>query len=120
MKARIPQDGLAGRKNSNGHQYQLHSDVKSGNQLEHDQDLDSDSIVWLQCEGQPDAPHTVKRARALLLSVVRGCGQPLDSCPRIGQRLFIRVEALVFAGGIADRVACLNMILVGCDKKGGS
>lgn len=106
--ARVLQGDLAGHKNSNGHQYQLHSGVMSGNQLGRGQDLDSDSIVWLQYEGQPDAPHIVKRARALLLSVVRGCGQPLDSCPRIYQKLFIGVEALVFADGIAYRVACLG------------
>ena len=42
---RILQDDLAGHKNSNGHQYQLHSAVMSDNQLERDQDPDSDSIV---------------------------------------------------------------------------
>lgn len=108
--ARVPQDGLAAHKNSNGHQYQLHSGAMSDNQLGRGQVLDSDSIVWLQYEGQHDVPHIVKRACALLLSVVRGCGQPLDSCPRIDQKLFIVVEALLFADGVAYQVACLGTI----------
>jgi len=77
----LQQDGRVDHKSSSVHWYQHRSSAKSGNQLGHGPNLGNDNIaslhfsvnVWFAGRREPIC--------GSLLSVVRGCGQPLDSWP---------------------------------------
>lgn len=79
--AHKPRDAQVDRRSSSGLRCQLHLSVELGNRLEHDLDLGSDSTAWLPKQCQNRLPHIISLAGGHLLSAVRGCGQPLDSCP---------------------------------------
>lgn len=74
-------DDQVDHRNSTVLQFQLHLFEGLDNQLEHDQDLDSGNTAWLEETCQIYLPHITFTYHGHLLSVVRGCGQPLDSCP---------------------------------------
>ena len=79
-KLYLQQDDLVDHRSNSVRWYQHRSGAKLGNQLGHDQGLDSDNIAWLHF-GQYWVCRMTQRMCGSLLSVVRGCGQPLDSWP---------------------------------------
>jgi len=80
----LQQDDLADHKSNSVHLYQHRLGARLGNQPGHGLDLDSDSIAWLQDSVNLLFSRLYERVCGSLLSVVRGCGQPLDSWPRMG------------------------------------
>lgn len=88
------QDGQADHMNSSVLQVLPHLCVESGNPLGHGQGPGNGNTAWLQALCQFYLPHILVPAHGNLLSVVRGCGQPLDSCPmmQLGRCLGSRRE----------------------------
>lgn len=104
----VQPDGQVARKSSNVHQFRLHLCARSGNQLEHDQVLDSGNTALLEHVVSSMHPMSPQLFHARLLSVVRGSGQPFDSCPISSVRQMLELGLITRRMVVFHRVVCLR------------
>jgi hypothetical protein len=93
-----------------------HLCVEWGNQLGRGQGLDNGNTAWLEAPCQFTYPTFFAPAHGNSLSVVRGCGHPLDSCPRMQSGMCLGPRRETRQVPVFYQVVCLSSHQCGSSK----